>query len=393
MKRTLVLTSLVLCALPASAGWLSGPAEVAVRLEHPPALRMTVNRVAFGAAEGQCADELVDALIATFVNQGVEVIDRLHLQALLAEHEFSVSGLVDRASVAELGKILGPTALIFVNSRRCTTEQQRLTDQRNILLVGKTLVFTSRTTAYFKGSVQVIDLGTARIHSARAIDEQVKLENQARGGQPEFPSTYEAVDRVLQLAAHRVHQLFFPWTEQRTLRFYDADECNLKLAYNLVQAGDYEAALEQSKQNATECDRYRSTKPRLSARARYNLGMAHFLVGDHDTALDELEESLRIRPDETTSAAMAECRRAKQTAEQMAKYEEAQELDTVAGLRITPQGEANTTAPADDHATSDEQADTLSIEERLHTLDELLKKGFITKAEYDIKRKEILAAL
>lgn len=297
---------------------------VSVTLEHPPKLGrqiQQIEKVAFAQAEGECADEFVDSLIADFVGNGVQVTDRHHLEALLAEHEFSLSGLVNRSDAVALGEILGPTALVFVTVRRCATNTQQLTNHRKTYTGKMSYEYIARTTAYFKGTIQVVDLATARVYSARTIDETFSRENSSPTGQPEYPDAYETKDAVIERAVRTVNQLFFSWTEDRSLPFYDDKDCNLKLAYSLVLAGDVSGAIEQSQANVEACEVYREKKPRLVARAYYNLGMACCLADDFERGMEFLNYSLQLRPHDVTSKSLAECRRGQQVAAALEDFE------------------------------------------------------------------------
>src|SRR5206468_6773091 len=57
--------------------------------EASPGLGLKISKIAFGPASGTCADQIVEALISDFVSQQVEVVDRQHLGAILAEHNLT----------------------------------------------------------------------------------------------------------------------------------------------------------------------------------------------------------------------------------------------------------------------------------------------------------------
>lgn len=367
-----------------------GPApEVKVTINHPPNLGLEVSRVAFGPEEGECAGDFVDALISDFTQNGIEVVNRRQIEALLAEHEFSLSGLVNRDDAVELGKILGPAALVFVSVRRCAAEQQPLTDSStNYMTGGKNYVYISRTTAYFRASLQVVDLATARIHRAKTVDKQATQSNRSSEGRPEFPSEFTVTDRALREAASEVHRWFFPWTEWRTLKFFDDTDCNLKLAYNLVQGGDFQGAREQSVENVRACEVYRSEKPKLTARALYNLGMTEFLLRNYDAALEAFDESLRIDDLDPTPQAIADCRRAKES--ELALEAELEELGDDATVTAAPPGAAEPTRTA---TRSQEPDDDKTLEERLEELTTLREKGLISEEVYEKKQAELLEDL
>ena len=364
-----------------------GPApDVQVSLQHPPQLGLEVSRIAFGPEEGECAPDFVDALISDFTENGVEVVNRRQIEALLKEHDFSLSGLVDREDAVELGKILGAAALVFVSVRRCATDQQPLTETKpNYATGGKTYVHISRTTAFFRASVQVVDLATARIHRARTVEKQVSAENRSTEGRPEFPSEFTMSDQALREAASDVHRWFFPWTEIRTLKFFDDTDCNLKLAYNLVRGGDFPGAREQSADNVRTCESLHAEKPKLPARALYNLGMAEFLLGNYDAAISAFDQSLRHHQLEHTPQAIADCRRAKESA--LALEAELREAESRV---IAADGDASEGIPARAAAKSSPPAGEKSVEERLEELQALHEKGLITDEAYQKKQAELL---
>ena len=98
-----------------------GNPQVKVKINHPPSLGLKVDKVIFNPSTGNCSDQIVDALISDFVDNDVEVIDRDNLQTILSEHDFSLSGYVDKNSAISIGKIIGPSAMITVKVLRCNT--------------------------------------------------------------------------------------------------------------------------------------------------------------------------------------------------------------------------------------------------------------------------------
>lgn len=369
-----------------------GPApEIEVTINHPPGLGLEVSRVAFGPEEGECAGDFVDALISDFTGSGVEVVNRRQMEALLAEHEFSLSGIVNREDAVELGEILGPTALVFVSVRRCTTEQQ--SERRNLGKYkdgGTAYEYISRTTGYFRASVQVVDLVTARIDRARTIGFTIPEQNKSRDSRPPFPSEYRVLDRVMRLAVTQIHNWFFPWTEHRTLKYFDNTDCNLELAYNLVRAGDYVAARDQSEENVRACEVYRQEKPKLFARALYNLGMGEFLLNHYDAALAAFDQSLRIEDLDPTPGAIADCRRAKEAALEL-EQESAERDETVVAASGGSAPEARSGEPRfATGGTPANVAEEKSLEEQLAELKALYDKDLISEEVYKAKQAELL---
>jgi hypothetical protein len=302
---------------------------ISIVLKHAPDLGIQAKRIAFGVATGTCSDQLIDAIMADFVQNNVDVIDRQHLQTILNEHNFSLSGYVDQKTTSDLGKILGPAALIFVKVQRCVTEQKPLYQDRQTYNKNNPVVrvYISRTQAFFTGSIQVVDLATGRIFSLRTLQSSPSRQNESQEGRPEFPSTFEVQDLALREVATTVHRMFFPWSETSKLVFFDDNDCNLKRAHQLVKAGDSEGALHASEENLASCRALPKVDPKTLGHAQYNLGICLYAVGDYDKALDELQEAAKLRPGDIVNEAIGLCQAGKNSQAQIQAIEQRMTLE------------------------------------------------------------------
>lgn len=303
-----------------------------VTLTHPPGLGLKITKVAFGPASGKCADQIVEALVSDFVSNQVEVVDRQNLSTILAEHDFTLSGYVDQTSAAAIGKILGPSALVFVKTQRCATEQDRLYEtetQYNYQTKSNEQVraYYSRTRAFLKASVQTVDLATGRIFAARALDYSPEQRNKSYDGYPEAPSEFDVLDVAIQAAVTDVHRMFLPWSEQTELVYYDDKDCNLKQAFMALKAGDLEQAFNLSHQNFEACKTTPKVKPKVLGHAAYNVGMSYMMRSDHDKAMEYFREAARLRPGDIVTKAMADCQKAKDLMAAMQRIEEKAALE------------------------------------------------------------------
>jgi hypothetical protein len=393
--------------------------KISVTIRHPPGLGMQVSKVAFGEVKGDAAQQFTDALTEQFVRANVEVVERQKLDSILAEHNFSLSGYVDSASAAEMGKILGPSVLLFVSIPRLHAEQKPLHSdwKDNKGFVHRTHI--SRTQVFARGSVRAVDLATGRIFAAKTLTAQPSRENKVEDQCcAEFPPEDEVVDAALNDLVGQAQRLFLPWQEQTDLYFFDDKDCNLKTAHAFMKAGNVDAALQQSLTNVEACKALPKVKDKNLFHANYNVGMGYFASGQFDKALEYLNAAQLAKTADITTESIGECMRAKALATEMQRVEERVALDAtvgasrraeapaaaapapppaargarpappkVVGGRPAPPPPASA-APA---AASDRAG--ASVEERLQKLDALLKKGLITKADYDAKKAELLKEL
>lgn len=304
IRSTVILLATVF-ALPAYTQFIKiTRPTVPVAIHHPPGSGISLQgkKVAFGQIAGECAQQFSDLLVPAFQANHVEVVNRQQLDALLTEHRFQVGGSVDRTTAVALGKILGPSVMIFVTVSRCSVEHKLLSEQQ---FVGPP-VNVSRTEAHFLASLHTVDLATGSELAVQSIESNPRRENRAAQGVAEYPGDVEVQDSAVQDAAIRTQRLFFSWTENRPVAFMNGKECNLRAAYDMLRAGDNEGALKLSQQNVETC----KTDPKLNHQsdAWYNLGVAYFVASDYENALQAMNQANQLHSDRTILQAIAEIR-------------------------------------------------------------------------------------
>lgn len=402
LVSTLTLVVGLLCVVPLQAQFfknlLAGDKKVPVMIQHPPTIGLTVKRVAFGTPTGDCAEDMVDSLLMPdFQQQNVDVVDQQHLRQILSEQNFSQGGEVSQQDKISLGKILGPSALIFVQVYECNASKQPLvSNQRNYLNNTVQTTYISQTRFSVRGSVQVTDLTTGQVLGSHPFESHQQRQTTSTAGQPEFPQSDEVKEAAMQDAANQVHRVFFPWTETVDLSFYDDKNCGLKEAYQLYQSGDHAGALQMSKNNLTQCKPSHKNEETL-ARAYYNAGLTSMVAGHYDQAKTYLQQAMQMKGAEAAVTALEACNRAQAGSAQVQQYQaKLARVPAPAPMNLTAQ--APTAAPASTQAApvtgaAAGSAAKPSAAERLRNLDQLLKRGLITKKDYDAKKAQILSEL
>ncbi len=388
--RLSVPAALVLLALPAHAQFWSELAnpKVEVAVTHPPGLGLKIARLAFAPAPDANSRELADALTADLVQSGqVEVVDRAHLDAVLKEQELGASGYIEPATIAKLGKLLGPSALVIVNvnrsdlSRNQATKEERSTDYKTKQEVVR-LRRTSITSLDFSATVQVVDLSTGRVFGAQRLEDTPSLVNSSYDGWPAYPRDADVRRLAFETAKGKVLRMLLPWSETRKLTFFDDSVFGMDRAHERLKAGDLRGAQAQAEAGLAQSEQDKGQKPKYYPRAFYNLGIIRFAQGQYEEALPLLRTALDMQPDASIfQNALKECQDA---------------LDLQAALRRVEARSASAPAPepaprpAEPAPTAPAKA---SPEERLQRLQELYRKGLLDKKEYEAKKAEILKEL
>ena len=197
---------------------------VVLTISHPPQSGLSVKRVAFGDPRGICtseATELVDRMILPdFQQNQIDVVERQALDQIMAEHNFNQTVYADGGNAAQLGKILGPSALIMVNVNTCRSEQIPLyKDQQALLSNTVVRTFISKTRYTLEGSVRVVDLTTGKILGSHNFESKPEKTNEAQNGQPEYPPVDEVKDSAMEGVKFQIHSMFFPYGNPVTLTF------------------------------------------------------------------------------------------------------------------------------------------------------------------------------
>lgn len=365
---------------------------VAVPIPHAPSIGLTVKRIAFGPPAGPCADELVNSqIMPDFQRNNIEVVDRQHLAQILAEQHFSQSQQGELA----LGRVLGPSVMIFVRVDDCTPTQNQLVDNSQKAMNGQPMTtYIAKTRLSIHGSLEVADLTTGQVlgsHPFTAAPEKANTSNQ---GYPEYPPADELRETALRDASVQIHNDFFPWMEQVKLFVHDDKDCGLKQVADLIHGGDSAGALQLAQTNLGPCKTQKNEK--VLARAYYDTAVASILAGQYEQAKPLLSQAMQLKGADEATAALQACNRAEDGAAAVKQYEaKVAAIPAPSPISFGAPVEAAPApaAPQQPAAAGASAAGSATVEARLKKLDQLLKQGLITKKQYDDKKAEILKDL
>ncbi|HEY5328923.1 MAG TPA: tetratricopeptide repeat protein [Acidobacteriaceae bacterium] len=402
-KRLLGIALVLIVSLPVHGQWIKFGADktVPVRVLHPPTVGLTVKRIAFANPSGQCADELLQSMILPdFRGNNVDVIERQNLDQILAEHALSRGQEASAQDQVALGRILGPSVLIFVKTYECRTDKQPLVDNEKNFNGTISTTYISRTRVVISGSIESVNLTTGQVMGSNSFKGQQELQNNSTAGQPEFPEEDVVKEAAMREATADIHKIFFPWTDTKTLLFYDDKDCGLKQIYEMYSRGDHDGALKLADTSLEACKTSHKGDKQL-ARAFYDAGLTHLLQQDYDKAAELFGEAMQYKGADATALAAGVCREA-QGAKQglhvyVARLAQVPEPSPIAPAapagapvaQLAPPPAAVPPSPAASPSAVSKQ----SPEERLKKLDQLFKQGLITKKQYDDKKTQILSEL
>jgi hypothetical protein len=180
--------------------------------------------------------------------------------------------------------------------------------------------------------------------------------------------------------------MFFPWTETKSLVYFDDSACGLSAAHNLLKSKDIDRAVQKAESNLEECRGDPHINPKVLAHAYYDAGILQFIKSDYSRSLEDLSEANKLDSNKVILEALGEVRNAQESSTALARYTG----DVASATKASNSGghlESSAGPPPPNKDAG------MSAAERLRRLDDLLRKKLITRAEYDQKRAEILSAL
>lgn len=294
----------VAAATLAAVSQAGAQSKVTVRLTHPAEFRHVLagKRVVIGPFSGDCSREFLDLLRPDLVDHGVFVVPQAEVDALLAAHHLQIGSPIDPGTAAQLAKLLDPAVMLTAEISRC--DARRREAMRG---VGLPAPYISRVEGHFVAQVHVIDLATGKELATHTLRAEAHKENQSGTNVPEYPQQSEVKEMTLAKALAETQHLYLPWSEARELPFMDNKECNLRAAFELLKAGDYDGALRLSRENASAC----KGGSKIAAGAWYNLGVTLMIKRKYEDALAAFDQAQKLNRKGFVAEIAADCQKDK----------------------------------------------------------------------------------
>lgn len=296
-----------------------------VPITHPPQVVMKgVTRITVREIGGECGPELTDKISELLMTSGrFEVLDRANVDALFQEHGLQLSGAVGPSTVGKMGQILGASAMVMGRVTRCNTKVSEPLVRKKAF--SSKIVSVVKTTATMTASLQLADLTTGKIYSARSFDGTAVQERESDIGIPEAPDTDAALTEAYGNVVREFLKVIVPWQETVKLTVYDDSKMSLKLSSNQMKTGQFAEAAATLKA-ALDGPEAASADPKLMAKVNYNLGIALMYSDNPAEALPFLQRAQGMKGGGIVNDAIATCSRMIQQ-QRLAEVKEANAIE------------------------------------------------------------------
>jgi tetratricopeptide (TPR) repeat protein len=272
------------------------------------------------------------------------LVDRQRFTDVMKEHKVQVNIAFNRTTAARIGELVGAQALVFLKVESCKTHQEKreVGYAEDLLTANPDLLFRkeqakkdlekqnkndpssqqqSQQKAYafvnsghISGTMRVVDLATGRVLAAQRFEGTSGISD--RNG---FVTDEQAIDAAEQNAASKLVRMIVPGKETKAMVFFDDQTCDLRTANRMLRTKDVEGAAQKSNENLEACKALPRVKPKVLARAYYNLGVTQYIRGEYEMALESLATADRTDNEEMFIEVITEVRKAKQANEELQK--------------------------------------------------------------------------
>lgn len=331
------------------------PSVVSVRVEKPPAIPLLgIMEIAVADFKGP---ERSGSQIATLTQsmlmsaQYFEIMERDQLRRVLEEQNLGMSGVVDEATAAQIGKLLGVDALIFgevtryrvepdkeivetVMQRRDTGKYEEVEEKDKktgkVKKVKKKIyeeVPVEKRRWVRKGSVainfRVVEVETGRLLAAHSDSRSYDSEEEKRtfiqiltDSQKSLKPEGEILADLSKDICQRFSRMIAPYyvTEKRTI---ESGKESIKEGTKYAESGLWPEATEAWKRACVEM-------PQEPA-AFYNLGLAYEVQGMLDDAEMAYRSAVKLKQKRLYMDAIARVRKSKEEQEELKKLLEERE--------------------------------------------------------------------
>jgi len=270
------------------------PAEVNLR---------DIKQIAVGGVYGYGGDALEPELSQAIFDSGrFTLVDRAHTLQVLQEVSFQNTGLVDDTKAAQLGKLFGAAALVFVNVPNYKWDQSLDKSYWKDDQGAQHTKWTRKVWANVDAAFQLIDCETGRVLAIKNLKGYREAITVADDRQPDAIDEKPLIDGARADVVADFLKVIAPHQEYADIFLYqDKKIPQLEVGVRYAKVGDWSAAIKEF-QGAL------AANPQ-SDKAMYDLGVAYEYTWQFDQSLPMLKQAYATKPLGAYQREVANCGR------------------------------------------------------------------------------------
>ncbi|MEW6264127.1 MAG: tetratricopeptide repeat protein [Thermodesulfobacteriota bacterium] len=160
------------------------------------------------------------------------------------------------------------------------------------------LHYRRRGQARVRASFEVVDQSTGLVIASKTAGCVEAEETEATDATPDYIDDRAMLAKCSRQTAFEFHKTISPWTETVQASFYkDGDLPMLEKGIELARAGLWDQAISQFKNAVDAAVADPRIKPKTTARAHWDLGLAYEYTGRFDLAVLHLRRAYQLEPE------------------------------------------------------------------------------------------------
>ena len=264
------------------------------------------NELVVGQISGRNADKMSAYVKQKAVNSAYfKVIDRKHLDRVMAELKLSTSDLVDNDSRKKLGKLMTGSVLIMGNILDYNYTENLSREIRECTKTVKKKVYKYNCTQYYRNglavvraSFDIVDIETGETLRSKALESKRNGATSAINEQPARIDGNSLLDTCMKEVATNLIRAIAPWKDVVTANFKkDGDLPMMEAGISYAQAGLWNDALLQFKSAVEMADTNPDISPKVAALAYWNLGLTYEYTAQFEDAEKCIKKAFALSSD------------------------------------------------------------------------------------------------
>lgn len=264
------------------------------------------NELVVGQISGRKAEKMSAYVKQKAVDSGYfKVIDRKHLDRVMAELKLSTSDLVDNNSKNKLGKLMTGSILIMGNILDYNYTENMSRETRECTRTIKKKEYKYKCTHYYRkgtavvrASFDIVDIETGETLRSKALEGRQNGATRATNEQPARIDSNFLLDTCMKKVASNLIRAIAPWKDVVTANFKkDGDLPMMEAGISYAQAGLWNDALLQFKSAVEMADTNADISPKVAAMAYWNLGLAYEYTAQFEDAETSIKKAFALSSD------------------------------------------------------------------------------------------------
>ena len=264
------------------------------------------NELVVGQISGRMADKMSAYVKQKAVDSAYfKVIDRKHLDRVMAELKLSTSDLVDNNSRKKLGKLMTGSVLIMGNILDYNYMENLSREIRECTKTVKKKVYKYKCTQYYRkgtavvrASFDIVDIETGETLRSKALESRRNASTSATNEQPARIDSNLLLDTCMKEVATNLIRAIAPWKDVVTANFKkDGDLPMMEVGIGYAQAGLWDDALLQFKSAVEMTDTNPDISPKVAALAYWNLGLTYEYTAQFEDAETCIKKAFALSSD------------------------------------------------------------------------------------------------